>query len=409
MLDRFSIPMTTVAIAAVAAGVGILVSIAAASAQAPAASAAAPAAAPTTQLKTPWGEPDLQGIWTDETDTPLQRSPKYAAQEFFTETQRVDLDRQRSGMLGRDRRAERGTLADVAGAYNDTFTPKKRTGARTSRIVDPPNGRLPPPTPEAQKTAAAEREFRLALMQATESCKNKDAACNGGKYDATPSPRYAELPPRYNTATINRYDGPEDASLAVRCLMGGVPEIGTLGAIADRISFRRIVQTPGGISMFYDVGQGQGWQRNIVMDGSPHLPPGTRQWYGDSRGHWEGNTLVIDVTNFSAKTDFQGSRENLHVTERWTRTGPNTVEYAVTVEDPTVWTRPWTAKQDFIRQNDQENRIYSEPRCIEGNYGLPGLLHGHRMEELAFAEGRGVDPRTISTVTVNDGEPDPLQ
>jgi hypothetical protein len=161
--------------------------------------------------------------------------------------------------------------------------------------------------------------------------------------------------------------------------------------------------------MFYDVGQGQGWQRNIVMDGSRHLPAGIRQWYGDSRGHWEGNTLVIDVTNFSPKTDFQGSRENLHVIERWTRTSPTTLEYAVTVEDPTVWAGPWTAKQDFIRQNDEENRVYTEPRCIEGNYGLPGLLHGHRMEDLAFAEGRGVDPRTISTINVNDGEPDPLQ
>jgi hypothetical protein len=406
MRERFSGSMITVAVAGAAVGVVISVSIASvsitpASAQAPVASAPA--------LTTPWGEPDLQGIWTDETDTPLQRSPKYASQEFFTEAQRAELDRQRAAMLGRDRRSERGSLADVAGAYNDVFTPKKRTGAQTSRIVDPPNGRLPPLTPEAQKAAAAEREFRVTLLQATETCKNKELPCSGGKYDPTPSPRHAEPPPRYNTATINRYDGPEDASLAVRCLMGGLPEIGTLGAIADRISFRRIVQTPGGISMFYDVGQGQGWQRNIVMDGRPHLPAGIRQWYGDSRGHWEGNTLVIDVTNFSAKTDFQGSRENLHVIERWTPTGANTLEYAVTVEDPTVWARPWTAKQEFIRQNDQENRIYTEPRCIEGNYGLPGLLHGHRMEELAFAEGRGVDPRTISTVTANDGEPDPLQ
>ena len=360
-------------------------------------------------LKTPWGEPDLQGIWTDETDTPLQRSPKFANQEFFTEAQRAELDRQRSAMLGRERRAERGTVADVAGAYNDVFTPKKRTGLRTSRIVDPPNGRLPPMTPEAQKAAAAEREFRLALLQATETCKNKESPCSGGKYDPNPSPRFAEPPPRYNTATINRYDGPEDASLAVRCLMGGVPEIGTLGAIADRISFRRIVQTPGGITMFYDVGQGQGWQRNIVMDGSPHLPAGIRQWYGDSRGHWEGNTLVIDVTNFSPKTDFQGSRQKLHVVERWTRTDPNTLDYEVTVEDPTVWTRPWTAKQEFTRQSEEENRIYTEPRCIEGNFGLPGLLHGHRMEDLAFAEGRGVDPRTISTISVNDAERDPLQ
>src|SRR5262245_27655985 len=405
MRQRFSGSATTIALAGTAFSVVLLASLMQVSAQAPVATATAP----TTTLTTPWGEPDLQGIWTDETDTPLQRSPKYANQEFFTEAERAELDRQRGAMLGRERRAERGSLADVAGAYNDVFTPKKRTGARTSRIVDPPNGRLPPLTPAAQKSAADEREFRLALLQATETCKNKNAACSGGKYDPTPSPRYAEPPPRYNTATINRYDGPEDASLPVRCLMGGVPEIGTLGAIADRISFRRIVQTPGGISMFYDVGQGQGWQRNIVMDQSPHLPASIRQWYGDSRGHWEGNTLVIDVTNFSSKTDFQGSRENLHVIERWTRTGPDTIEYAVTVEDPTVWTRPWTAKQEFTRQNDQENRIYNEPRCHEGNYGLPGLLLGHRMEDLAFSEGRGPDPRTISTVNAGGGEQDPLQ
>src|SRR6266436_4486560 len=379
MRERFSGSMTTVAIAGAAVGVVISASITPASAQ----------AAPPPALATPWGEPDLQGIWTDETDTPLQRSPKYATQEFFTDAQRAELDRQRSSMLGRERRAERGTVADVAGAYNDVFTPKKRTGLRTSRIVDPPNGRLPPPMPEAQKITAAEREFRVALLQATETCKNKESPCSGGRYDPAPSPRFAEPPPRYNTATINRYYGPEDASLAVRCLMGGLPEVGTLGAIADRISYRRIVQTPGGISMFYDVGQGQGWQRNIVMDGSPHLPASIRQWYGDSRGHWEGHTLVIDVTTFSPKTDYQGSRQNFHLIERWTR--------------------PWTAKQDFIRQNDQENRIYTEPRCIEGNYGLPGLLHGHRMEDLAFAEGRGPDPRTISTVNAGDGERDPLQ
>jgi hypothetical protein len=404
--------MITVAIAGAAVSVVTfvsvtLVSITPMSAQVPAASGTVPPPAP--PLTTPWGEPDLQGIWTDETDTPLQRSPKFADQEFFTEAQRAELDRQRSAMQGRDKRAERGTLADVAGAYNDVFTPKKRTGVRTSRIVDPPNGRLPPPTPEARKIAAAEREFRVALLQATETCKNEESPCSGGKYDPTPSPRFAQLPPRYNTANINRYDGPEDASLPVRCLMGGLPELGTLGAIADRISFRRIVQTQGGISMFYDVGQGQGWQRNIIMDGRPHLPAGIRQWYGDSRGHWEDNTLVIDVTNFGPKTDFQGSRENLHVVERWTRTGPTTLEYAVTAEDPTAWVRPWTAKQEFILQSNAENRIYAEPRCIEGNYGLPGLLHGHRVEELAFAQGRGVDPRTISTIAVNDDEPDPLQ
>jgi hypothetical protein len=398
MYQRISDSMTTLAIAGTAVSIVLLVSL------------TASAQAPTPTLTTPWGEPDLQGIWTDETDTPLQRSSKFANQEFFTEAQRAELDQQRANMLGRERRAERGTTADVAGAYNDVFTPKKRTGARTSRIVYPPNGRLPALTTEAQKTAAAEREFRLALLQATDTCKNKEAPCSGGKYDPTPSPRFAEPPPRYNTATINRYYGPEDASLAVRCLMGGVPEVGTLGAIADRISFRRIVQTPGGISMFYDVGQGQGWQRNIVMDGSPHLPASIRQWYGDSRGHWEGNTLVIDVTNFSPKTDYQGSRENLHLVERWTRTSPTTLEYAVTIEDPTVWTRPWTVKQEFTRQSDPENRTYYEPRCIEGNYGFPGLLRGRRTEELAYAEGRGPHPATKDNATDFVGvEDDPLQ
>src|SRR5256714_176909 len=406
MRERFSGSMITVAIAGAAVSVVISLSVTPAPAQAPVASAAAPALA----LTTPWGEPDLQGIWTDETDTPLQRSPKYADQEFFTEAQRAELDRQRSAMMGRERRAERGSVADVAGAYNDVFTPKKRTGARTSRIVDPPNGRLPPLTPEAQKSAAAEREFRLALLQATETCKNNELPCRGGKYDPTPSPRLADPAPRYNTATINRYDGPEDASLAVRCLMvGGLPELGPLGAVGDRISFRRIVQTPGGISIFYDIGQGQGWQRNIVMDGSPHLPASIRQWYGDSRGHWEGNTLVIDVTNFSPKSEFQGARENLHLVERWTRTSPTTLDYVVTVEDPTVWVRSWTAKQEFVLQNNEDNRIYSEPRCIEGNYGLPGLLHGHRVQELAFAKGQGVDPRTITTIGGGNDEPDPLQ
>ena len=202
---------------------------------------------------------------------------------------------------------------------------------------------------------------------------------------------------------MNRHDGPEDANLTERCLPGGLPSIGGN-------SFRRIVQTPGGIAMYYDVGQGQGWQRNIVMNGSPHLPASIRQWFGDSRGHWEGDTLVVDVTNFSPKTDYQGSRENLHLVERWTRTGPTSLEYAVTIEDPTVWTRPWTVKQEFTRQSEQENRIYYEPRCNEGNYALPGLLRGARLADLAFAEGRGPDPATTDNATAISGaENDPLQ
>src|SRR5258706_6872245 len=266
------------------------------------------------------------------------------------------------------------------------------------------------PNPVARNFASSHRPMRKRLPSTSLGFKakgdhharevlrldDKGRHCRGGwenkeagTYDPTRSPRFADPPPRYNTTRMNRNDGPEDSSLAERCMTGGLPEFG-----GPTGSFRPIVQTPGGISIFYDVGQGQGWQRNIVMDASPHLPANIGQWYGDSRGHWEGDTLVIDVTNFSPKTDFQGSRENLHLVERWTRTGPSTLEYEVTIEDPTVWTKAWSVKEEFSRQSDQDNRLYTEPRCVEGNYGLPGIIHGRRMEEHAFAEGRGPDPAT---------------
>jgi hypothetical protein len=397
MGNRFSGLIVSAAIAA-AASAAVLVSVTQTSAQAPAVS---DVKAP--PMKTAWGEPDLQGIWTNEFDTPLQRSAKYGNQEFFTEAQRAELDQVRSGILNR-----RATERDVNNGYNGAaFFSMKRTGARTSRIADPPNGRLPLLTPDAQKAAAAEREFRLALVQSTDTCNKGLAGCAGWKYVPTTSPRRAEVFPRYNTARMNRNDGPEDSSLAERCLTGGPIVFG-----GNTGSFRRIVQTPGGVSIFYDVGQGQGWQRNIVMDGSPHLPANIRQWFGDSRGRWEGDTLVIDVTNFSPKTDVFGSRENLHLVERWTRTGPTTLAYEVIIEDPTVWTRPWTLKEEFTQQSDEDNRIYTEPRCVEGNYGLPGLLHGRRVEDLAFAQGRGPDPAaTDNTANFAQAEvlEDPLQ
>jgi hypothetical protein len=166
-------------------------------------------------------------------------------------------------------------------------------------------------------------------------------------------------------------------------------------ALPDFGGFRRIVQAPGQISMFYDVGQGQGWQRNIPVTAAPHLPSDIRQKWGDSRGHWEGNTLVVDVTNFSPKSEFQGAHENLHLIERWTRLDADTIEYVVRIEDGTVWTKPWTVKQELKKQSDAANRIYYEPRCHEGNYGLPALLLGARTAERAFAEGQGPDPATL--------------
>jgi hypothetical protein len=235
MQDRSSGLMVTVAIAAASVSAAISVPVTKTSAQAPTASGAA--------LKTPWGEPDLQGIWTDEFDTPLQRPAKYANQEYFTEAQRDELDKQRGALYGGDPRQERGSAVDVGGAYNTAFLTVKHAGARTSLVVDPPNGRIPPLTPQAQQAAAADREFRLALLQSTEACKTKAPVCAGGKYDPTPSPRFAELPPRYHTGNfvrLNRSDGPEDDGLADRCLHSGLPPIlAACSAAAFAGSYRR--------------------------------------------------------------------------------------------------------------------------------------------------------------------------
>jgi hypothetical protein len=339
--------------------------------------------------KTAWGDPDLQGIWTDEFQTPLQRQAKYAGKELFTEQERAELDNQRAGILRRDQRVEIGTERDVAGAYNAVFQSIKHTGKRTSLVVDPADGRIPPVTPAAKQRSDADREFRLALLQATQTCKNHDAACAGGKY-GPPSPRRAEVPSFYNTGRLNRSDNPEDRSMTERCMAAVLPDFG---------GYRRIVQSPEAVSIFYDVGQGQGWQRTIPLNGGPHLPQSIRERFGDSRGHWEGNTLVVDVTNFSPKSDFMGARENLHLVERWTRGDAKTLEYSVTIEDPTTWTKPWTVKQEMTRQDEQANRIYYEPRCHEGNYGLPALLSGTRAEEAAFAKGRGPNPATKDSAT----------
>jgi len=163
-------------------------------------------------------------------------------------------------------------------------------------------------------------------------------------------------------------------------------------ALPDFGGFRRIVQSRNHVAIYYDTGQGQGWARDIPITNAPHMPKNIKQWWGDSRGRWEGKTLVVDVTNFSEKSNGQGAHENLHLVERWTRLDPETIEYAVTVEDPTVWTRPWTAKHELKRQDDKGNRIYYEPRCHEGNYGLDSLLAGARLDEKLFKEGKGPDP-----------------
>jgi hypothetical protein len=354
---------------------------------------------PAPALMTGWGEPDLQGIWSRDADTPLQRPAKYKDKEFFTDAERAELDFQISGILARDSsegRRSRGTERDVNAEFNQpVFTTHLPVGKRTSLIVDPANGRVPPLTPEAQKAGNVLRQFQLALLQPTVACKEQLRGCAGGTYGPV-SARRDETPPRYlgggGGGIINRADGPEDRSLLERCIGAPLPNFGNAAG-----GFVRIVQAPGQTAMFYDAAAGSGWPRAIPVTTAPHLPSTIRQWWGDSRGRWEGHALVVDVTNFSPKSDFQGAHENLHLVERWTRIDADTIEYVVTIDDPTTWTTPWTVRQELKKQNDAANRIYYEPRCYEGNYGLPALLLGARVAEQAFTEGRGADPATLCT------------
>jgi hypothetical protein len=340
-----------------------------------------------TSSTTVWGHPNLEGIWLDVYATPLERGAEFGDREFMTAEERAARDQARMGNQGRDARSGRA-VRDVAGAYNAVYTSARPAGPRTSLVVDPPNGRIPALTPEAVRESEARREFNLMLLQNTETCETSAPGCIGGTY-APPSPRRFDVPPFYNTGRMNRHDGPEDQSMGDRCMLGSTPDLN---------GFRRIVQGEDSVAIGYDTGQGQGFQRVINLTGT-HPPDQIRLRHGDSRGRWEGQTLVVETTNFSPKFRYRGSGENRTLVERYTPIDEDTLEYEVTVEDSTVWTGPWTVRQELRRQSDEENRIYYEPRCHEGNYGLPALLIGARMEEDEFAAGTGPDPFSLDTAS----------
>jgi hypothetical protein len=287
---------------------------------------------------TPNGQPDLQGIWTNATITPFERPKELAGKAFFTQQEAVDYERRVLQQSNRDQRSTNAE-ADVAGAYNDFWFDrgsKVVPTLRTSLVIDPPDGRVPPLTVEAQKAAAARGEVSSRLPA-----------------------------------------GPEDMGLPVRCLLwptAGPPMLP--GAYNNNY---RILQTPGSVmilvEMIHDV-------RIIPLDGRPHLPATIRQWMGDPRGHWEGDTLVVDTTNFTNKTHFRGADENLHLVERFTRTGPDTILYQFTVDDPTAFTKSWTGEAPFRRA---EGQIY-EYACHEGNYAMTNMLRGARAQEKAASE-----------------------
>lgn len=358
-----------------------------------AAASSLPESAAGQALRTPWGEPDLQGIWSNPSVIPLERAEAFGTREFLTDEEIAAAERElvaRSALPGRDSREGAGTERDVARAYNEHWRgdPSLSRGVRTSMIVDPPNGRLPPLTPAAQARIDEKTEYLQALLQGT----------SGGRPGPI-SPRRAESSPDYNLDRINRADGPEDRSSQERCFGFNLPMLlqsGTYGGVA------RIVQSPGAVGIHYDVGQGQGFSRIIPITDRPHLPGRIRQRYGDARGRWDGDTLVVDITNFTQKTTFHGSRENLHLVERYTRLDADTLQVEVTVEDPTTFTQPFTAVQELTRNSDQENQVY-EGACHEGNYGMIGMLMSTRAAEEAFAEGRGPDPATQDNATGGGG------
>ena len=178
---------------------------------------------------------------------------------------------------------------------------------------------------------------------------------------------------------MNRHDGPEDQSLGDRCMSGRTPDFN---------GFCRIVQGENAIAMGYDTGQRQGFQRIINLGGN-HPPSQVRLRHGDSRGQWEGDTLVIETTNFSPKFPFRGASANRTLVERYTRVDAETLAYEVTIEDPTVWVAPWTVQQTLKRQSDQENRIYYEPRCFDGNYGISAMFIGARPKNGSSPKARG--------------------
>jgi hypothetical protein len=344
-------------------------------------------------LRTPWGDPDLQGIWSNSVLVPLERDPKFGTRAMMTQEEHgqalAELLKRNAGP-GRDSRENVGTEKDVARAYNDLWFGDKPTqlGMRTSMIIDPPDGRIPAHTPEAAKRIAEKREFLAALLQGT----------IGGRPGPI-SPRRAEPSPDYNLDRINRADGPEDRGGPERCFGNGLPvtmQTGQIGGIMQ------LVQSPESVSIYYDVGQGQGFSWVIPITNRPHLPQNVRLYRGDAIGRWEGDTFVVDVTNFSNQTDYRGARENLHLIQRFRRTDANTLSVEFTAEDPTTWTRPWTAVQE-LQKNDEKTTVVLEGGCHEGNYGLLGMMLNTRASEQAFREGRGPDPATQDNATGGGG------
>jgi hypothetical protein len=286
-----------------------------------------------TPPRTPWGDPDLQGQWNSQTSTPLQRplQGELASRETLSEEEAETLEEANRQSF------DQAPRAGDPGTYNAFWRDTGKALTRTSLIIDPPDGRIPPLTPEAKKRLEAERLER-------------------SKRGPSDSP-----------------DTYEDLSLWTRCISRGWNGIGSWYS-----SNYQIFQAPGYVVIHQELIHEP---RIVPLDGRPHLSPSIRQWMGDSRGRWEGNTLVVDTTNFDPRTNFQGSRETLHLIERYTRVDENTIDYQFTIDDPKTFTRQWTVSRPMNRVTDRISIF--EYACHEGNYAMFGILGGARAKDKA--------------------------
>src|SRR5262245_8691849 len=288
-----------------------------------------PAAAPSTR--------DLDGVWSFATITPLERPAEFVGKPELSADEAAAYERRTVERNDRDRRDKSSPEADVGGAYNEAWFDRGSVltvvngRKRTSLIVDPPDGKIPALTPGGQQRA----EARAA--------------------DRRDHPT----------------DGPENQGLPTRCLLFGAGPPIVPGPYNNLV---QVLQFSDHVIIFNEMIHDA---RIVPLDGRPHSPQAIRKWLGDSRGRWDGNTLVVDTTNFTDKTNFRGADDALHVIERFTRTGPDTLLYEFTIDDPTAFTKPWSAQIVMTRTTD---RVF-EYACHEANYAMSGILRGARSEE----------------------------
>jgi hypothetical protein len=299
-----------------------------------------------TQPRTPDGQPDLQGVWNNSTLTHLQRPQEFANKQFLSEQETAALEKvlaKRSDYDREDAPAQQGGVIAYNYLFLDSGTQLARLDGRglTSMIIDPADGRIPPLTPDAAKREAARREARSKRGPA---------------------------------------DSWTDRDLAERCLTRGAPKLP--GGYNNNL---QIVQTHDAVMM---MGEMLHEVRVIHLDGRPHLPSNVRLWQGDSIGHWEGDTLVVDTTNYRDDVRFASfnccgpAGEGLHIVERYRRVNENTIDFRYTVDDPSTYTKSWTAAVPMTKMNEP----LFEYACHEGNYAMEDILKGARAEEKTAAD-----------------------